>query len=424
MNFKSVLDTTKQMDETDPLREFRDRFYIPKAKSGRHKIYFCGNSLGLQPKEVEKLLEEELEDWKSQAVDAHLQAKRPWLSYHEQVTTKLAKVVGAKPIEVVAMNSLTVNLHLMMVSFYAPAEGRHKILMEDKAFPSDRYAVESQIRFHDFDPHSSLIEVKARPNENCIRTEDIQKIIEEQGDDLALILLSGVQYYTGQAFEMEAITRLAQQKGIRVGFDLAHAVGNIPLELHQWDVDFAVWCSYKYLNSGPGAIAGCFVHERHARNTALKRFAGWWGHNKQKRFLMEPIFDPLPGAESWQLSNPPILSTTPLLASLGIFEEAGMKRLREKSIQLTAYLEFLIHSKLENEIDILTPQDPKQRGCQLSLQLKQKERGSEVYQQLLLKEVVCDWREPNVIRIAPTPLYNKYLEVFEFVQILKEALHR
>jgi len=405
----------KELDEADPLGEYRSKFHFPKKESGQEVIYLCGNSLGLQPKSVSAYVEQELKDWQALGVKGHLHARNPWVPYHELLTEQTARLVGAKPLEVVVMNTLTVNLHLMMVSFYRPTPERNKIVIESNAFPSDRYAVESQIRFQDYDPSRSLIELQPRSDETTIRTEDIEALLEREGNSIALVMLGGVNYYTGQLFEMERITLSAHKKGCMVGFDLAHAAGNVVLQLHEWGVDFAIWCSYKYLNGGPGCVAGCFVHEKHATNTELRRFAGWWGHNKETRFLMEPQFDPILGAEGWQLSNPPILPLAALRASMDIFDEVRMDKIRTKSELLTGYLEFLLEQHPGKRFCVITPKDPKQRGAQLSIRVDRK--GKALYESITSHGVVCDWREPDVIRVAPVPLYNSFMDVFEFVEI-------
>lgn len=420
INFKNTLAFAKQLDEQDPLRKYREQFHLPIREDGENFLYLCGNSLGLQPKTVKAAIEQELQDWEYKGVEGHFHAKNPWLPYHEFLTEAMAKVVGAKPIEVVVMNTLSVNLHLMMVSFYQPSPERHKILIEYDAFPSDKYAVNSQLRFHGFDPKESLIELKARSGEECLRIEDIEKIIEEQGEEIALILIGNTNYYTGQFFDMKHIAALGHAKGCKVGFDCAHGAGNVPLNLHDSGVDFAVWCSYKYLNSGPGSLGGCFVHERHAHKKEIPRFAGWWGHNKATRFGMRDEFDPIPGVEAWQLSNPPILSMAAIWASLKIFDEVGIQNLRKKSLQLTAYLEFLINQLAQERIKIITPKDPNQRGCQLSIQVKKADK--QLFERITAEGVIADWREPDVIRVAPTPLYNTFEEVYQFVQILKAQL--
>lgn len=410
----------QQLDNADALAKYRTQFHFPKDNTGNPLLYFCGNSLGLQPKNVRAYIEQELLDWENLGVEGHFHAKHPWMPYHEFLTEKMANIVGAKPIEVVVMNTLTVNLHLMMVSFYRPTKTKYKIVIEKNAFPSDQYAVQSQINFHGLDCKDALVELAPRENEDIIFTEDIEKVIAEQGDSIALIMLGGVNYYTGQAFDMKRITEIAHQKNIVVGFDLAHAAGNLFLQLHDWNVDFAVWCSYKYLNSGPGGIAGCFVHEKHATDKTLPRFAGWWSNDKQKRFLMQPEFNAIDGAEGWQLSNPSILAMASLRASLDIFDEVGMEKLAEKSKQLTAYLEFLINELKNDDIEIITPKDTKQRGAQLSIRIKNSNKN--FFHQLTATGVVCDWREPDVIRLAPVPIYNSFLDVYQFVQKLKLVL--
>lgn len=408
------------VDARDPLAKYRERFHIPQTKIGEDCVYLCGNSLGLQPKTARAYVEQELQDWERLGVDGHLRAKNPWLSYHEMLAPPLARLVGAKPAEVVAMNSLTVNLHLMMISFYRPTPQRHKILIETSAFPSDQYAVKSQLKFHGYDPETALLEIKPRDGEDTIRSEDIYALLEKEGDKVALILLGVVNYYTGQAFDVKGITQAGHAKGCIVGLDLAHGVGNLPLCLHDWNVDFAVWCSYKYLNAGPGSVAGCFVHERHAQDSSLPRLAGWWGHNKARRFLMEPDFEPIAGAEGWQLSNPSILSMAPLKASLDIFDEVTIKKLWVKSRVLTGYLEFLLRQFAGDMLTIITPSDKSQRGAQLSLRVKNK--GGELFQALLARNFVCDWREPDVIRVAPVPLYNTFLDVYRFAGAVRGSL--
>ncbi len=421
MNDKSIdLGSAEEMEDADALSGFRERFYFPEPKNGCKPIYFTGNSLGLMPKMAREYVDEELDDWKNLAVAGHLHAKHPWFPYHEFLTEQMAAIIGAKPIETVVMNSLTVNLHLLMVSFYRPTNGRHKIVIEKGAFPSDQYAVESQIKFHGFDPRTSLIELTPREGEATLRTEDIVETIERDGDSIAMILLGGVNYYTGQAFNMKSITAAGHKVGAVVGFDLAHAAGNLKLEMHDWNVDFAAWCTYKYLNGGPGAVGGAFVHERHATDFELPRFAGWWGHNKETRFLMGPEFRPLAGAEGWQISNPPILQMAALRASLEIFEEAGMEALREKSVKLTSYLESLIGDIGDDRISIITPRDPQQRGCQLSIRVKNADKL--LHERIVERGVYADWREPDVIRVAPAPLYNSFSDVYRFAEILSECL--
>ena len=416
MSFKNTQEFSLQLDEKDELKRYRNEFHIPLQKNGQEHIYLCGNSLGLQAKRTKSFINQELEDWATFGVEGHFHAKNPWLPYHEFLAESYAKIVGAKQSEVVAMNTLTVNLHLMLVSFYRPTKNRHKIIIEADAFPSDIYAVESQIKYHGLSPDTSLIKLKPRVGESAIRTEDIEEIIHSQGEDIALIMLGGVNYYTGQVFDFERITKLAQAKAINVGFDLAHGAGNVKLELHNWGVDFAIWCSYKYLNSGPGSVAGAFVHEKH-HNSDLPRFAGWWGHNKESRFKMPDEFNPIKSVEGWQLSNPPILSLAAIRASLSIFDEVGMEKLVSKSKKLTDYLVFLLNTIETDRIEIITP---KERGCQISIRVK---NGSkELFDKITAKGVVADWREPDVIRVAPVPLYNSFSDVFNFYNILKSVI--
>jgi len=403
------------LDAADPLAGLRDEFLIPRRPDGAEQVYFCGNSLGLQPRATRQALLDELDDWRDLAVEAHFHGRHPWMPYHEFVRDDLAALVGAQPHEVVAMNSLTANLHLMMVSFYRPTAERPAILIERSAFPSDHHAVASQIRFHGFDPATALIQVDGDAD-GVISDEAIVRAIEEHGERIALVLLPGVQYLSGEAFDLAAITRAAHAKGCRVGFDLAHAAGNLELRLHETGCDFAVWCSYKYLNAGPGAVAGCFVHERHAR-ADLPRFAGWWGHDPASRFRMAPGFEPAPGADGWQLSNPPILALAPLRVSLAIFRRAGMAALRRKSVELTAYFEALIRSELDDVLAIATPSQSHRRGCQLSLRVKgPREAGRSLFEHLNAQGIVVDWREPDVIRAAPTPLYNRRIDCLRFVR--------
>jgi kynureninase len=409
-----------ELDRGDPLAHFRERFHFPKTKSGGDCIYLCGHSLGLQPKTAASFIEQELHDWAQLGVDGHFHAANPWMPYHRQLTQQTAELIGAEPIEVVVMNSLTVNLHLMMVSFYRPTAQRHKILVERGAFPSDQYAVQSQIRFHGFDPASSLLELTPRDGESCLRDEDIDSLIDREGDAIALILLGGVNYATGQAFDLKEIAKAGRSKGCVVGFDLAHAAGNVQLRLHDWGPDFAVWCSYKYLNGGPGCVAGCFVHERHARAQAMPRFAGWWGHDEVSRFQMGSDFRPMAGAEGWQLSNPPILALAPLRASMEIFAEAGMDRLRAKSVLLTAYMEFLLEQNASEKFSLVTPRNEGQRGAQLSIRLPG--HGRAFCDRLATAGVVGDWREPDTFRVAAVPLYNSFQDVFRFVQRFLRAL--
>ena len=410
------------LDAADPLRHLRERFHLPTGTDGQPLIYFVGNSLGLMPKSARARVERELEDWAELAVDGHLEARTPWYSYHETVREGAARLVGAQANEVVCMNSLTVNLHLMMATFYRPTKARCKILMEDPAFPSDTYAIKSQIAHHGFDPHDGLVLVRPREGEFTVRSEDIAAALEEHGEQIALVLFAGVNFFTGQLFDLKAITSQAQKRGCVVGIDLAHAVGNVPLALHDWNVDFAVWCSYKYLNSGPGAVAGAFVHDRHATNRELPRFAGWWGNDPATRFRMqlEPEFIPVPSADSWAVSNPPIFSLAPLRASFALFDEAGgMEALRAKSIQLTGYLEFLLDLKsdaVERRFTVITPRAHEERGCQLSILVHRSPK--ELFAKLEAAGVKCDFREPNVIRAAPTPLYNTFHEVWRFARLL------
>jgi kynureninase len=415
-----VYKSAQEMDESDKLTHLRDRFHFPESKNGIEPIYFTGNSLGLMPKTAREYVDEELEDWARLAVEGHLHARHPWLPYHEFLTERMARIVGAKPIETVVMNSLTVNLHLLMVSFFKPREQRRKVVIEKGAFPSDQYAVESQLRCHGLDPRECLIELVPREGESTLRTEDIVGTIEREAHSTSLVMLGGVNYYTGQAFNMKAITAAGHKAGAMVGFDLAHAAGNIELKMHDWDVDFAVWCSYKYLNGGPGAVGGGFVHERHARSFDLCRLAGWWGHDKETRFLMGPEFRPLEGAEGWQISNPPILQMAALRASLEIFDEVGMPALVEKSRRLTGYLESLIHDLSDVRIEIITPRDRSERGCQLSIRVKNADRS--LHERLVAQGVYADWREPDVIRVAPVPLYNSFSDVESFAAILRECL--
>ncbi len=420
MTFRTDKSFAEELDRQDQLAVYRSRFHLPRNEKGDDLVYFCGNSLGLQPKSVRTFIEQELKDWEALGVEGHFHAKNPWLPYHELLSEQTARLVGAKPSEVVVMNTLTVNLHLMMVSFYRPTPERNRIVIETQPFPSDRYAVESQIRFHGYNPEEALVELKPRPGETAFRTEDIEDFFRREGKSVALVLLGGVNYYSGQVFEMERITRIAQAQGCAVGFDLAHAAGNIPLKLHDWNVDFAAWCSYKYLNGGPGTIAGCFVHERHAQSTGIPRFAGWWGNNKHTRFAMGPVFDPIPGAEGWQLSNPPIFQLAALRASMEIFDEIGMERLRRKSEMLTGYLDFLLGEMHNTRITVITPEAPQDRGAQLSLHVPA--GGRKLFDTLAARGVICDWRDPDVIRLAPVPLYNSFKDVYNFITILKEIV--
>ncbi len=417
---KNTLDYAKQLDQEDPLAHIRQEFHIPKDESGKEWLYFTGNSLGLQPKTTQEYIQQELDDWAKYGVEGHFEAKNPWMPYHEFLTETMAEIVGAKPLEVVVMNTLTTNLHLLMVSFYQPIKTKYKIVIESDAFPSDRYAVQSQLKFHGFDVEEGLIEWKPRDGEELLYIEDLETILEEQGDEIALLLIGGVNYYTGQYFDIKRIAELGHAKDCMVGIDLAHGAGNIQPNLHESGVDFAAWCTYKYLNSGPGSLSGLFVHEKHAYKKDLPRFAGWWNHNKETRFNMRQPFDVMPGAEGWQLSNPPILSMAAIKASLDIFTKVGMDALREKSIKLTGYFEYLINQIGSDKIKVITPSDPQQRGCQLSVQVKDADKS--LHQKLTENNVITDWREPDVIRCAPVPLYNSFEDVYRMVEILKSLL--
>ena len=423
MTIDTSLEHARSLDAADPLASFRDRFWIPEV-DGQQQIYLVGNSLGLQPKNVAAVVTEELEKWQRLGVRGHFESDRPWLPYHELLTPAMANIVGANEAEVVVMNTLTVNLHLMMGSFYRPTKSRHKILIESHAFPSDFQAVESQIKLHGFDPKESIVTVMHGAETELLSEDAICDAIEQHRDSLALVLLPGVQYYTGQFLDIQRITATAHRYNISVGFDLAHAVGNVPLQLHDWEVDFAAWCNYKYLNSGPGAVGGCFIHERHATDKTIPRMAGWWGHNKETRFQMENRFDPIPTAEGWQLSNPPILSLAAILASLQVFEDAGsMEALRKKSLKLTGYFESLLLEEIGDAVSIITPKTPNQRGCQLSIEITTGDvSGKSIHQQLEDAGTDTDWREPNVIRAAPVPLYNTFEDVHRFVTTLKSIL--
>lgn len=420
ISYQSGAEFAAQMDAADPLAHLRDRFFFPKDKRGEECLYLCGHSLGLQPKSVKSYLNQELKDWAELGVEGHFHGKNPWMPYHRLLRDQTAELVGASPSEVVVMNSLTVNLHLMMASFYRPTPQRFKILIEKGAFPSDQYAVKSQIRFHGLDPQVGLLELVPREGEFYVHDEDIQALIEREGDSIALILLGGVNYATGQLFDMAAIARAGHRKGCVVAFDLAHAAGNVPLQLHDWGPDFAVWCSYKYLNGGPGCVAGCFVHERHSQAWDLPRFAGWWGHDEKMRFQMGPDFHPMSGAEGWQLSNPPIMGLAPLRASMEVFSDVGMERLREKSIALTGYMEFLLRQLKSEKFSVITPRDPARRGAQLSIRLSS--HGRDICDKLAEDGVIGDWREPDIFRVAAVPLYNSYTDVYRFVQRFATAL--
>lgn len=421
---KNSLEFAKESDQADPLKNYRNRFFIPQFQ-GRDTVYFTGNSLGLQPKSVSAYLQQELDDWATFGVEGHFEAKKPWFAYHEFLSEKAAKIVGAKTSEVVITHSLTTNLHLLMVSFYRPTKTRYKILCEKKAFPSDQYALESQVKFHGYDPKDAIIEIEPRQGEHTIHDQDILDTISKFGNEIALVMIGGVNYYTGQLFDMKSITEAGHNVGAVVGFDLAHAAGNVKLNLHDWQVDFAAWCSYKYLNSSPGGVSGMFVHEKHANNSELPRFAGWWGHDKDTRFLMEPGFKPMSGAEGWQLSNAPVLGMAAHLASLDIFDEVGMDKLIEKRIKLTSYLEEIIQeisskNKDKCQFEIITPKEEYRRGAQLSILVHG--QGKPLFDKLTAQGVIADWREPNVIRIAPTPLYNSFEDVYRFGVALELAI--
>jgi kynureninase len=417
MHYENTLAFARRMDREDPLRAFRSQFLFPKHDD-KPAIYLCGNSLGLQPKTMRRALMQELEQWQQYGVEGHFKGEMPWMYYHKFLKTQSAGVVGALPEEVVVMNTLTVNLHLMMVSFYRPTAKRYKIIMEAGAFPSDQYAMETQVRWHGYQPEDAIIEIAPRPGEDHLRDEDILATIAESGDQLALVMFAGVNYYTGQFFDLAAITQAAHKVGAIAGFDLAHTAGNVPLRLHDWGADFAVWCSYKYLNSGPGGPSGVFVHERHANNPDLPRFAGWWGHDESERFQMRKGFKPMHGADGWQISNAQIFACAAHKASLDIFEAAGMEALREKSILLTGYLEWILRGVNPSgaRFKLLTPSDPQARGCQLSLLTD--ENGRALFQYLSDHGVICDWREPNVIRFAPVPLYNSFEDIWRLGQLM------
>lgn len=422
MNFEYTHEFALNQDKTDKLRDFRDQFYIPKM-NGEEVVYLTGNSLGLQPKNAEKYIAEELEDWKNQGVEGHFHAKRPWMPYHEFFSESLAKLAGAKPTEVVAMGTLTNNLHLLMVSFYRPQGKRIKIICEAKAFPSDQYALASQARFHGFDPKDVIVELAPREGEHTLRKADVLAKIEEVGDELAMLMIGGVNYYTGQVHDMKTITAAAKKTGAFVGWDLAHGIGNIELNLHDWGADFAAWCSYKYVNSGPGSVAGIFVHERHHGQADIPRFEGWWGHEKETRFKMPETFVPINSAEAWQLSNAPVFAMAPHRAALDIFDQTTFADRREKAMKLSGYLEFVldeIAKKNNANFEIITPRNWDERGSQLSVFLHG--QGNELFDKLMALGVIADWREPNVIRMAPVPLYNSFEDVYRFGQKLEQAL--
>ncbi len=422
MTFENTRDFAKQFDAEDHLSKYRDEFIFPKV-NGKQVIYFTGNSLGLQPKRTKAYIDEVMDDWANLAVEGHFYAEKPWWDYHERFAAPLSTIVGAKPSEVTVMNTLTINLHLLMVSFYRPEGARYKILCEAKAFPSDQYMIQSQVKHHGYDPKEAIVEIHRRDGEHNIRHEDILQKIEEVGDALALVLIGGVNYYTGQVFDIKEITEAGHKAGAVVGWDLAHAAGNIKLDLHDWNVDFAAWCSYKYMNSGPGNASGCFIHEKHHTDKGLNRFAGWWGHNKARRFKMEPDFDPVQGADGWQVSNLPILTLAPYLASVEMFAEVGMDALIQKRDKITAYLEFILN-EIDKEVDstfeIITPSNPAERASQLSVFLHGE--GRPLFDYLMKNGVITDWREPNVIRLAPVPLYCSYEDMYDFGQILKKGI--
>jgi kynureninase len=425
MEYKNSADFARRLDEQDPLQAFRKQFLIPQH-NGQDAIYMCGNSLGLQPKATQQYIINQLSNWQKLAVEGWFQGDEPWLQYHKQLLQPLANIVGAQPEEVTIMNSLTVNLHLLMVSFYRPTEKRYKILMEGGAFPSDQYAMESQVKFHGFDPKDAIVEVYPRKGESTLHTADIIDKINEHADELALVLFSGINYYTGQFFDLQSIAEAGHAAGAYVGFDLAHAAGNVPLELHNCGADFACWCSYKYMNSGPGGISGIFVHEKHHQNKELNRFAGWWGYRNDTRFKMAPGFDPEAGAEGWQVSTSPILLMAAHKAALQIFEEAGsIPALRQKSLNLTGYLEFLIEQINQQNGDelfkIITPKNQQERGCQLSIICK--ENGKATFDYLMSQGVIGDWREPNVIRLSPVPLYNSFTDVYTAALYMAKAVN-
>ena len=422
MTFENSLAFAQQLDAQDQLSQYQNEFSFPQV-NGKKVIYFTGNSLGLQPKRAKTYVDEVMNDWANLAVEGHFYAEKPWWDYHERFANPLSKLVGALPSEVTVMNTLTVNLHLLMVSFYRPTATRYKIICEEKAFPSDQYLFQSQVNFHGYATEDAIVEVKRREGEHNIRLEDVLAKINEVGDELALVLIGGVNYYTGQVFDMKTITKAGHQVGAYVGWDLAHAAGNIELQLHDWQVDFAAWCSYKYMNSGPGNASGCFIHEKHHTNSELPRFAGWWGHNKERRFKMEPQFDPIEGADGWQISNLPILSLAPYLASVELFAEIGMETLIAKRNTITAYLEFILREidrEVKGNFEIITPSNPSERGCQLSVFLHGE--GRSLFDYLMKNGVIIDWREPNVIRLAPVPMYTSFEDIYRFGQILKNGI--
>jgi len=430
MNYQNSLEFARSLDAQDPLKDFRKRFFIPQHE-GKDCVYFIGNSLGLQPRTVSKYIQQELDDWAQLGVEGHFQAKNPWMPYHEIFSQQLSKIIGCRPYEVVVMNSLTVNLHLLMVSFYRPGKERYKIICEAKAFPSDQYAFESQARYHaglsggsHFNPDEAIVEVNPRSGEHIIRTEDILSAIRKHGDETALVLFSGINYYTGQYFDIKSIVDAAHEVGAFAGFDLAHAAGNVQLKMHDWNADFASWCSYKYLNSGPGGVSGVYIHEKHVIDTSIPRFAGWWGYDKKTRFQMEKGFKPIPTAEGWQISNAPILSMAAHKASLDIFEEAGMESLSLKGSKLSNYLLFIIDDinsrRDEKIIEVITPRDNVQKGCQVSMLVVK--QGRQIFEALMKQGVMVDWREPNVIRVAAVPLYNSFEDIWRFGEIVDKLM--
>lgn len=424
MQYQNTRQFAQELDAQDKLSKYREQFIFPQHK-GKNVIYFTGNSLGLQPKSAAGYVNEIMNDWAGLGVEGHFNAEKPWWDYHERFSEKLAKIVGAKASEVTVMNTLTVNLHLLMVSFYRPTQKRYKIICEEKAFPSDQYMLASQVRFHGFKPEEAIVEIKRRSGEHNFRTEDILAKIDEVGDECALVLLGGVNYYTGQVLDMEKITRAGHNAGAFVGWDLAHAAGNVNLSLNKWGVDFAAWCSYKYMNSGPGNASGCYINEKYHNLKDIPRFEGWWGHNKERRFLMEPEFQPEPDARAWQISNVPVLAMAPYLASLEMFDEVGMPALIAKRDKIVSYLEFILNDiaqKVEAEFEIITPSNPKERGTQLSVFLHG--QGKELFNYLMENGVIPDWREPNVIRLAPAPFYCSFEDMYEFGQILMKGIQQ
>ncbi|MGE4594201.1 MAG: kynureninase [Gammaproteobacteria bacterium] len=424
MTHKDDIAYAQKLDREDALAHLRCEFHFPEQSNGKKDLYLLGNSLGLQPVKTESCIQEELKKWQKGAIRGYFEGEHPWLAFQERLAQPMADLVGALSKEVVVMNTLTANLHFMMASFYKPTTNRFKILIEEHAFPSDHFAVESQIKQHGLCVESSLIKISPRPGEDLLRMEDIEASITEHGSEIALILLPGVQYYTGQVLDMQAITQLGHQYGCTVGFDLAHAVGNIELELHRWGVDFACWCTYKYLNSGPGSIGACFIHETHTSNPSIHRLAGWWGHNKETRFEMGAQFDPMLTAQGWQVSCPPILAMAPIIASLELFERAGgMSTLRQKSQMLSSYMIYLIKERLLGRVEVITPENPEERGCQLSLKILAAD-GKQMFDELEKNGVICDWRYPCVIRVAAVPLYNSFEDVYLFIDTLERLLRK